>query len=194
MSYPNFPAAQTTYPTATTGVGVPCVVTLSGTGVSQVVIRSGDGAGASGVFGNFNAEQLNGQTSGAKNTGVQYVAPLVEGGTLQLTAGLKDAQGTVVSSVNTFTFRSLNGLVNFTGYNNAQFVPPTGALWVPNTGNGLVWNANICTVNSSGLITSTGEEGYAIIEVRYPKSSASTNDFLYALILITVSEAGSDVE
>ena len=210
MSYPNFSVATAAqvFPTPTNGVGVPAVVTITGSGVSQLVNRAGD-------FGTFVAEKLDGQVTAGANAGVQYVAPLTESGTLQLTAGLKDCQGNVVAAVNTITFRSLNGLVNFTGYNNAQFVPPTST-WLPDrvapqvpvgqtgpgAGNGLVWNANVATVSASGLITSTGGPGFAIIEIRYPLSKSVTeidgtvNDtnFIYTLLLVTVTAGGTDVE
>jgi len=210
MAYPNFSVATAAqvYPTPTNGTGVPAVVTLSGTGVSQVVVRKADGAGATGgSYGSINAEQLDGQVTGSANRGVQYVAPLATNGTVQLTAGVKDAQGVVASSPNTFTFRSWNAQV----LSAASFAPPLpGQQWLPNTaapivpagqsgpggGNGLIWNSKVATVNASGLVTAGTGPGFAIIETRYPldNQGVNSNNFIAALLMVTVTAAGTDVE
>lgn len=210
MAYPNFSNATSAqvFPTPTNGSNCPGVVTLTGTGVSQVIIRKADGAtGPGGPTGNVNTEQLDGQVTGAANRGVQYVVPIAKNGTVQLTAGLKDAQGVTASAPNTFTFRSWNTAV----LSPASFVPPTGANWLPSQiapvvpagqsgpggGNGLVWNPNVVNVNASGLVTAgTGPAGYGIVEVRYPLDNAgvNSNNFIAALLKVTVTAAGVDVE
>lgn len=203
MSYPNYGSSSAGYPAPTSGVGVPAVVVLSGTGVAQVVNRNADGAGATGgAYGSIVAEQMRGP---------EYVVPLAESGSITLTATLKDSQGNSVTPVNNFTFRSLNA----SSLSQASFRPPLpNEQWLPNrtapsvpagqtgpgAGNGLVWESDVATVSpashaSATTVTANAEEGYAVIEVRYPKSSGSTvNDFIYALLFVTVSEAGTDVE
>jgi hypothetical protein len=187
-------------------VGVPAVVVLSGTGVAQVVTRNADGAGATGgAYGSITAEQMRGP---------EYVAPMAKGATLTLTASLKDAQGNSVTPVNNFTFRSLNAA----SLSQASFRPLLpNEEWLPNRtapvvpagqtgpggGNGLVWTSDPATVSPASHASATtvtasdsnSSGGFAIIEVRYPKSSGSTvNDFIYALLLVTVTTAGTDVE
>lgn len=182
MSYPNYGSSNAGFPAPTSGIGVPAVVVLSGTGVAQTVTRNADGAGATGgSYGSITAEQMRGP---------EYVAPLIEGGTLQLTVTIKDSQGNTAATTNTVTYRSLNA----SPLSQASFRPPTGATWLPNTGSGLNWESNVCTVSASGLVTAN-DEGFAIIEVRYSKNSGSSvNDFIYALLLVTVTDAGTDVE
>lgn len=211
MAYPNFGSSSAGYPAPTSGIGVPAVVGISGTGVSQLVVRQGDGAGATGgSYGSFNAEKLNGQTgSGGSDfsyaDGVQFVAPLAKNSTLQLSAYILDSHDGSVTPVNNFTYRSLNSYP----LSVASFRPPLpNEQWLPNrtaptvpagqtgpgAGNGLVWNSDVVTVDSNGLLTAN-DFGFAIVEVRYPKSSGSTvNDFIYATLLVTVTEDGTDVE
>lgn len=211
MAYPNYGSTTAGFPAPTSGVNVPAVVVLSGTGVAQVVTRNADGAGATGgAYGSITAEQMRGP---------EYVAPLAIGSTLVLTAALKDAQGNTVTPVNNFTFRSLNA-VHLSQKSFRPLLP--GNEWLPNrtaptvpagqtgpgAGNSLVWTSDPATVSpashaSATTITATnsdenggsGSGGFAIIEVRYPLSSGSTtNDFIYALLLVTLTPAGTDVE
>jgi len=211
MSYPNYGSSSAGFPAPTSGIGAPAVVVLSGTGVAQVVHRNADGAGATGgSYGSIVAEQMRGP---------EYVAPMAKGATLTLTATLKDSQGSSVTPVNNFTFRSLNA----SSLSQASFRPllPDDE-WLPNrvapvvpagqtgpgAGNSLIWTSDVATVSPASHASATtvtandsddhggdGSGGYAVIEVRYPKSSGSaTNDFIYALLFVTVTEAGSDVE
>ncbi len=211
MSYPNYASATAGFPAPTSGVGVPAVVVLSGTGVAQVVTRNADGAGATGgAYGAVTAEQLRGP---------EYVVPLAKGATLTLTATLKDARGTSVTPVNNFTFRSLNAQ----SLSQASFRPPLpDDEWLPNrvapavpagqtgpgAGNSLIWTSDPVTVSPASNASATtvtaadsddhggnGSGGFGIIEVRYPLGSGSTvNDFIYALLLVTVTTDGTDVE
>ncbi len=182
MSYPNYGSTTAGFPAPTSGVGVPAVVTISGTGVAQTVTRNADGAGATGgTYGPVVTEQMRGP---------EYVAPMAKSSTLQLAVTIKDSQGNTVAQTNTVTYRSLNAAP----LSQASFRPPTGATWLPNTGNGLNWDSDVATVSGSGLVTAN-DLGYAIIEVRYPKSSnGDANDFIFALLLVTVTTTGTDVE
>lgn len=211
MSYPSYGSTTAGFPAPTSGVGVPAVVVLSGTGVAQTVTRNADGAGATGgSYGSITAEQMRGP---------EYVAPLAKGSTFVVTASLKDSQGNTVTPVNNFTFRSLNA----THLSQASFRPPLpGNQWLPNrtaptvpagqtgpgAGNSLVWTSDPATVSpashaSATTVTATnsdenggsGSGGFAVVECRYPRNNATTvNDFIYALLFLTITTAGSDVE
>jgi hypothetical protein len=197
MSYPNYATTTAGFPAPSSGVGVPAVVVLSGTGVSQVVNRNADGAGATGgAYGSIVAEQMRGP---------EYVMPLAKGATAAITATLVDCRGNSVAAVNTGTGFSWNAAP----LSQASFRPllPNEA-WLPNrvapnvpagqtgpgAGNGLVWNSKVVTVDINGVVTAN-DIGFGIVEVRYPKSSASSvNDFIYALLFVTVTTVGTDVE
>jgi hypothetical protein len=187
MSYPNYGSGSAGFPAPTSGIGVPAQVTLSGTGVTQEVSASG--------------------TPGAP----EYKVTIAEGSSVTLTAGLVDAQGNSVSAPNTFVYLSwanpsdtdetlddnYNPSIEAPDGNSVQaqgtFTADTTVAGPPPSSD---WRPNILTLSTNTV--TAAEDGFGIIEVRYPLDNSTDakagNNFIAALLRVTVTETSEDTE
>jgi hypothetical protein len=156
---------------STTGVGIPYQIVVSGTSaagnpVNQQITQTVDGH-------SFIKDQARGPN--------YFLTLATTSDTCQLTVSLVDVNNnaSTIDTGNTYTYTSRSSQPTSAASFSAANM---GTGWQPST---LMWNSDVATVSSTGLITANAI-GKAVIEIRYPLVTGANPQFITAFVRCSV--------